>query len=44
MMVEILHEGHLDVDVLEHLEIMVGDTGQVAVKIDSYVEVVNTGM
>jgi hypothetical protein len=44
MLVEILHGGHLDVDVLAHLEVMVGNTGLVAVKIDSYMEVVNTGM
>jgi len=44
MLVEILHGEHLDVDVLEHLEVMEGNTGQVAVKIDSYMEVVNTGM
>lgn len=43
MLVGIFHEEHLDVDVLEQLEVMVENTGQVAVKIDSYMEVVNTG-
>lgn len=43
ILVETLHEGHLDADCLEHLEVIVGNTGQVAVKIDGYVEVVHTG-
>lgn len=37
------HVELLDVDVLEQLDIMVESTGQVEVKIDSYMKVVNTG-
>lgn len=43
ILVETLLEGHLDADGLEHLEVTVGNTGQVAVKIDGYTEVVRSG-
>ncbi|CAO2167383.1 unnamed protein product [Urochloa humidicola] len=39
MLVETLHEGHLDADDLEHSKVIVGSSGQVAVKIDRYMEV-----
>ena len=44
LLAETLHEGLLGVDGLEYLEVIVGNTGQVAVKLDSYMEVVNTGV
>jgi hypothetical protein len=43
MLVWIFHEELLAGDVVEQLELMVENTGQVAAKIDSYIEVVDTG-
>jgi hypothetical protein len=43
MLVWILHEELLAGDVVEQQELMVDNTGQVAAKFDSYIEVVDTG-